>query len=64
MRYLCGNLRAKTIIFEYKLRHVMARVRYSAVYNKQAGFNKQAGRKFSSIQISKQDLIRASRLEK
>ena len=28
MRYLCDNLRAKTIIFEYKLRHLMARVRY------------------------------------
>ena len=28
MRFLCDNLRAKKIIFEYKLRHLMARVRY------------------------------------
>ena len=28
MRFLCDNLRAKKIMFEYKLRHFMARVRY------------------------------------
>ena len=29
MRFLCDNLRAEKIFFEYKLRHLMARVRYS-----------------------------------
>ena len=32
MRFLCDNLRAQTIIFEYKLRHLMARVRYDLVF--------------------------------
>ena len=31
---------------------------------KRAGFNKRAGRNFSRILINKQDLIRASRVEK
>ena len=28
MSFLCDNLRFQTIIFEYKLRHLMVRVRY------------------------------------
>ena len=28
MRFLCDNLRAEKIIFEYKLRHLMGLVRY------------------------------------
>ena len=32
MRFLCDNLRAEKIVFEYKLRHLMARVRYVLSY--------------------------------
>ena len=38
MSFLCDNLRGQKIIFEYKLRHLMARVRYQNVHVKSTHF--------------------------